>query len=397
MVPARSNDGRVVLHIDMDAFFAQAEVLADPRLRGRPVVVGGIPGQRGVVATASYEARVFGIHSGMSLTEAQRRCPGAIFLPCHSKRYLDLSARILQMLLEITPIFEPASIDEAFLDARGIAADLERGAELARTIQSRTYERLNLTCSVGIGPNKLIAKMASALRKPSGRTAMDTAAFRAFFWPEPVGVLYGVGKASIPKLEAIGIRTVGELAVAPVSVLRTLFGVWGPLLGAAARGEDESPVIAYHATPRAKSLGHEYTLPHDEEDRTELHRLLLGLCDEVGSDMRAEGWVGDTVHLKIRWSDFTMVGRQVRLQEPTASTLRLVRTTRALFRQCDLDRPVRLMGVSVSGLVPATGIATRDLFDGENAETFESAIDTLRRLHGRGIVRRASMIREGRG
>lgn len=396
MDPANRSGGRVVLHVDMDAFFAQAEALADPRLRGRPLIVGGIPGQRGVVATASYEARAFGIHSGMSLVEAQRRCPDALFLPCHSKRYLDLSARILQMFLEITPIVEPASIDEAFIDGRGIANDLEDGAKLACAIQARMQERLGLTCSVGIGPNKLVAKMASALRKPAGLTAMDHAGFRSRFWPEPVTALYGIGTASAPKLGRIGIHTVGELASAPVSVLRGLFGVWGPLLAAASRGEDDSPVVPYHATPRAKSLGHEYTLPHDEEDCDELRRLLLGLCDEVGGDMRAEGWVGDTVHLKIRWSDFTTLGRQVHLAEPTASTLKLVRATRALFRQCDLDRPVRLMGVSVSGLVPATGIATLDMFDGEQADTFETAIDRLRRVHGRGSVRRASLIREGR-
>jgi DNA polymerase-4 len=153
-------------------------------------------------------------------------------------------------------------------------------------------------------------------------------------------------------------------------------------------------VIPYHATPRAKSLGHEYTLPRDECDRSELRRLLLGLCDEVGWDMRAEGWVGDTVHLKIRWSDFTSLGRQIRSEERSASTRWLVRAALAMFRQCDLDRPVRLLGVSVSGLAPATGVATRDLFDDDRVDEFETAIDDLRRRHGRGSVRRASLIRE---
>ncbi len=394
MDSAQTGEDRVILHIDMDAFFAQAETLADPRLRGKPLIVGGIPGQRGVVATASYEARAFGIRSGMPLTEAARRCPTAVFLPCHSVRYLDLSARIMKHLLGRTPLVEPASIDEAFLDARGIAGDISTGEALAASIQEQILDQLQLTCSVGIGPNKLIAKMASGLRKPGGRTSLDVVRFRARFSNEPVGALYGVGKASIPKLDALGIRRVVDLAVAPDRVLLRLFGIWGPVLGAAARGEDGSPVIPYHATPRAKSLGHEYTLPRDECDRSELRRLLLGLCDEVGWDMRAEGWVGDTVHLKIRWSDFTSLGRQIRLGERSASTRRLIRAALAMFRQCDLDRPVRLLGVSVSGLGPATGVATRDLFDDDRVDEFETAIDDLRRRHGRGSVRRASLIRE---
>jgi DNA polymerase-4 len=396
MESAQTDGRRVILHLDMDAFFAQAETLADPRLRGKPLIVGGIPGQRGVVATASYEARAFGIRSGMPLAEARRRCPAAVFLPCHSVRYLDLSARIIRLFLQRTPLVEPASIDEAFLDARGIATDLPSGKMLAESIQEQMGSQLQLTCSVGIGPNKLIAKMASGLQKPGGTSVLDAPGFRARFWEEPVGALYGIGKASVSKLEALGIRSVGELAVAPDGILLRLFGIWGPVLGRAARGEDDSPVIPYHATPRAKSLGHEFTLPRDESDRAELRRLLLGLCDEVGADMRAEGWVGDTVHIKVRWSDFTSLGRQVRLGERTASTRSLVRAAFAMFRQCDLDRPVRLLGVAVSGLTPADGIATRDMFEGDRIDEFETAIDDLRRRHGRGSVRRASLIRENR-
>ena len=385
---------RVVLHVDMDAFFAQAEALADPRLRGKPLIVGGMPGQRGVVASASYEARVFGIRSGMPLMEARRRCPDAVFLPCHSVRYLDLSARIVKLLLDRTPLVEPASIAEAFHDARSLANDLSEGLQLARSIQEGMAARLRLTCSVGVGPNKLIAKMASGLGKPRGRTALSLGDFRERFWGEPVGALYGIGRASAEKLDAVGIRRVSDLARAPDHLLSTIFGIYGPVLGAAARGQDESPVVPYHTTPRAKSLGHEYTLSRDETDRLELRRLLLGLCDEVGSDMRSEGWVGDTVHLKIRWSDFSTLGRQVRLRRRTASTRSLFLTASALFRHCRLDRPVRLLGITVSGLARTDGIATLDLFDDGRIDEFERAIDRLRSRHGRGIVRRASLIKE---
>ena len=388
--------GRVILHVDMDAFFAQAEVLADPRLRGKPLIVGGIPGQRGVVATASYEARAFGVRSGMPLAEALRRCPNAVFLPCHSARYLDLSARILKLLLEWTPRVEPASIDEAFLDMTENGGGLVSGDRIAAAIQSSLAARLRLSCSVGIGPNKLIAKMACGMRKPRGRTLLDRDGFFERFGAEPVGVLYGVGPASVPKLHASGIRTVADLAAAPDRLLHGMFGVWGPVLGAAARGEDESPVVPYHATPKAKSLGHDYTLPRDESDRTELRRLLLGLCDEVALDMRMEGWVGSTIHLKVRWSDFTTLGRQMRLSQPTASTRSLFRATHGLFRRCDTGRPVRLLGVGVSDLAHAPASRPADLFDDGRLDAFETAVDTLRRTHGRGILRRASLIRDKR-
>jgi len=387
---------RVILHVDMDAFFAQAEVLADPRLQGKPLVVGGFPGQRGVVATASYEARPYGIHSGMPLAEAARLCPHAVFLPCHSARYFDLSARILKLLLARTPLVEMASIDEAFLDASDLVADLREGDGLAVSIQGDLGRSLRLSCSVGTAPNKLIAKMASALDKPGGRTVLGCGAFRSRFAGEPVSMLYGIGPATAALLSRAGIDRIGQLAGVPEGRLARLLGKWGPVLGAAARGEDESPVIAYHSTREAKSLGHEYTLPVDVEDRSEIRRLLLALSDEVACDLRREGRVGDTVHLKVRWNDFRTIFRQCRFSAPLRTSKALFQTAWALFLRSDTGQRVRMLGISVSGLV-AQAITPRagDLFGSDRSDDLDCAADAIRRLFGHGAIRRASLLTKG--
>ena len=384
---------RVILHLDLDAFFAQAEILAAPSLRGKPLIVGGIPGARGVVATASYEARRFGVHSGMSLAEAARRCPRAIVLPCSPARYFDLSARLLKLLLRRTPAVEVASIDEAYLDVTRLARDLPAGTEIARSLQAEVRDLLRLSCSVGVGENKLVAKMAAGLQKPGGLVCLDREAFRARFHGEPVSVLFGVGVATAPKLEEMGIRTIADLARAPDRLLSSHFGIWGPVLGRAARGDDESPVVSYHARPEAKSLGHEYTLPHDEKDRGEVFRILLGLCDEVAGDLRAEGWRAGTVHIKIRWSSWKSIGRQRRLDTPTDSARRLYQAGRRLFEQNDTGEAVRLIGLSASELSHARlTIDSRDLFGDTEGREMEGAIDKLREAFGRGAIKRASMI-----
>jgi DNA polymerase IV len=385
---------RVILHLDMDAFFAQAEALAAPSLRGKPLVVGGVPGGRGVVATASYEARRFGIRSGMSLIEAARRCPDAIFLPCHPSRYFDLSARLLRILLDRSPSVEVASIDEAYLEASQLVVDLAGGTRLARSIQDEVRRRLRLSCSIGIGESKLVAKMAAGLRKPGGITCLDRAGFRERFHPEPVSTLYGVGTATAPKLERVGIRTIADLAAASDRLLKDLFGVWGPLLGAAARGEDDSPVVPYHSRPKAKSIGHEYTLPRDERDRGEVRRILLGLCDEVSIDLRSEGWKTGAVHLKLRWSDWKTISRQRVLDRPTDSARRMYNAGLRLFEESDSGSPVRLLGVSASHLVRAARVLDpSDLFGFDGEGDLERTIDQLRDSFGRGGLRRASLLK----
>ncbi|MDM7917039.1 MAG: DNA polymerase IV, partial [Candidatus Eisenbacteria bacterium] len=349
--------------------------------------------------------RAWGVRSGIPLSEAARLCPVAVFVPCHSSRYFDHSARILALLLRRTPLVEMASIDEAFLDASGIVGrgGLAEGEALAASIQNEIHSRLRLTCSIGIGPNKLLAKTASGLRKPRGRTVLDIEGFRSRLGPEPVEALYGVGRATGGKLRRMGITTVSQLASAPEGALRAAFGVWGPVRRAAARGEDDSPVVPHHATPEAKSLGHEYTLPKDERDRRQLRRLLLGLSEEVGFDLRSEGWRGGTVHLKLRWSDFRTIGRQTKLARPTDATRDLYRVSCALLEAIDTGEPVRLLGLSVSDL-QRSGLdlgevrssEQQELFDEGKESALESAADRIRGSFGRGSIRRASLLAESR-
>ena len=383
---------RIVLHVDMDAFFAQAEVLADPRLRGRPVVVGGFPGQRGAVATASYEARAFGVSSGMSLTQAARLCPEAVFLPCHSSRYFDLSARLLNMLLARSPAVEAASIDEAYLDLSRAAGTLEGGRVHAESIQAEIRSRLSLSSSIGVGPNKLIAKMASGLKKPGGITVLDRESYVRRFGGERVGVLYGVGPSSAALLESAGIMSISQLASCPAISLARMFGAYGPVLGAAARGDDESPVIPNHETPDPKSLGHEYTLPRDESDRTAIRRVFLALADEVAGDLRREGWIGRTLHVKVRYADFTSASKQCRLGEPTASSRPLFRNAWGLFSRIDTGEDVRLLGIAVSGLIRPSDVTIHDLFDDGAEGRFEGMADRMRGEFGKRVIQRASLM-----
>lgn len=387
---------RVILHVDMDAFFAQAEILAAPALRGRPLVIGGRPGERGVVATASYEARVYGVRSGMSLTEAARRCPKAVFLPCHPSRYFYLSAQIRKLLLARTPVVEMASIDEAFLDPGFPQRSLEEGESLARAIQTELKEKLSLSCSIGVGENKLIAKMASPLGKPEGITVLSKEDFVLRFADEPVIALYGVGNETARKLQSMGIQKVGELSSAPDPILRIAFGVLGPVIAAAARGEDKSPVVPSHQTPEPKSMGHEMTLVRDEADREKLMRVCLLLCDEVAYDLRSEGWMARTIQVRIRGSDFTTVGRQGKLSEPTDSTRMIFRLS---WRHIDaaLDRkPVRLLGVRAGDLVRTVEARTMDLLDDGRGDRFELAADHIRNLFGHRAIGRASLMRTTR-
>jgi len=397
------DSGRVILLLDMDAFFVQAEVIAVPRLSGRPLVIGGTPGARGTVATASYEARALGVRSGMSIGKAKRLAPQAVFLPCNPSRYFDLSARVMKLLLRRTPLVEPASIDEAFIDASGIARSLEEGEALAASIQDEISRTLRLTASAGIGPNKLIAKMASVLQKPAGRTVLTRRDFDERFADEPVIALVGVGKSTAARLERAGIRRIADLASAPAPFLRGLLGVWGPILGRVARGEDDSPVVPDGTGPDPKSIGHEYTLPRDETDRSEARRLILALCDEVAGDMRAEHRVGDTVHIKIHWGDFTTVLRQCRLRTAISATQAIFNVALELFRRMDRGGPIRMIGISVSGLVQAESQRPQQIeslfgddprFGADPGDKVEPVTDSLRAMYGKGVIRRASLLGE---
>ena len=288
----------MILLVDMDAFFASVEQMHHPHLRGQMVIVCGDPSRRGVVTAASYEARPSGVRAGMPLAEAKRLCPQAHYVEGNPRQYVEKSLELLELFLQYTPDVEPFSVDEAFLDLGGLGvrgATLETASVIARTIQQRIADEHELGASIGIGPNKLIAKMASGVKKPRGLTALDEAAFHGVFWPLDVQALWGVGPKMAEHLKAIGLSTVGALAHAPLPMMKQRFGVVGEHLIEAAWGRDRSAVIPYHEGVDPKSMGHEVTLPEDCRDPEFLEGTLLRLADQVGRRLRGDGFAGSTV------------------------------------------------------------------------------------------------------
>jgi DNA polymerase-4 len=392
---------RRILHVDMDAYFAALEAQACPPLRGRPLVVGALPGGRGVVASASYEAREFGIRSGMPVATARRLCPRAEFVPCHPALYLHTSRRILRRLLRVTPRVEVFSIDEAYLDVGDLLAGAAEGPagwkaveSLARDISSDIERAFGLGCSIGAGPNKLIAKMATDVRKPRGITLMGANAFRHHFWGKPVDALFGVGEKTASTLMILGIETIGELAEAPVADLSRRFGVYGEALHAIAWGEDPSPVVASHEVPPAKSLGHEHTVTRDLTTLDEGLALVLALAERVAEDLRREDYAGRRVALKIRYSDFSSQIRQRMLASPTHETRDIYRTAKDLFLTNYCGGGIRLLGLTVGGLAPIGGRIQLGLFpDDRRYRELLETLDRIRETYGRGSIQPAGALR----
>ena len=394
---------RRILHLDMDAYFASLEVQACPFLKGRPVVVGALPGTRGVVASASYEARQYGIRAGMPAAQARRMCPQAEFVPCHPALYIDTSRRMLKHLLARTAKVEMFSIDEAFLDITDLLAhDPESPASwteseaLAREIAGSIERAFRLTCSIGVGPNKLVAKMAGKLQKPRGITLLGIDAFRGRFWHRPVDDLFGVGEKTSAALMIFGIETVGDLAHTPLDYLRGRFGVFGEALHALAWGEDATPVVAAHATPEAKSMGHEHTLARDIESPDEGLALLLALTERVAGQLRREGCEGRCVTIKLRFSDFSHLTRQRTLPCPTQETRDVYRAAKDLFLRNYCGEGLRLLGLTMGGLIATHGRKQIGLFpeDRRYAEYLE-VVDRLRTEHGPQCLQPAGALRIG--
>jgi len=382
--PARGASDMAILLVDMDAFFASVEQAQHPHLRGQPVIVCGDPGRRGVVTAASYEARPFGVHAGMPIQEARRLCPHAHYVEGSPDKYVATSVQLLDLYVTWSPDVEPFSVDEAFVGLHG--RTLDEATEVAAAIRAAIAGRFGLGASIGVGPNKLIAKMAAGVHKPRGLTTLDEQGFRDTFWPREVGAMWGVGPKLATRMRSLGITTVGELARAPEPALRAAFGIIGPQLREAAWGKDETPLVPYHVGVDAKSMGHEVTLPEDCDDRGFLHGTLLRLSDQVARRLRADGVKGRVVTLKLRNHAFTTVTRQRALGEFTDDHARIYEVARALLERHWKGDAVRLIGVSVSGLAEGQG-AQHELFATDSrTATLRAALDGVRDRLGEASV-----------
>ncbi|MDP4159316.1 MAG: DNA polymerase IV [Bacillota bacterium] len=338
---------RKILHIDMDAFFASVEQRDDPSLLGKPVIVGGRPNSRGVVSAASYEARKFGIHSAMPLAEALRLCPQAAFLPVNGQKYREVSLEIRRIFLAYTPMVEPLSLDEAFLDVTGSTSLFGSADTIALTIKKRIQEELNLTASVGLACNKFLAKLASDLQKPNGFVIVQPDKVQKFLDPLSVDQIWGVGKKTAEQLHALNIKTIKDLRHLDQRYLTQLFGVMGTRLFQLAQGIDDRPVESDRVI---KSIGRETTFAKDVADPEALETALLKLAIDVGRELRKEALKGKTITLKVRYDDFRTISRSRTLSRPTNLDNVIYHEACHLLREVSLKQPLRLIGVTLNNL-----------------------------------------------
>ncbi len=376
---------RTILHVDLDAFFASVEQRDDDALRGKPVVVGGSRA-RGVVAAASYEARVYGVHSAMPMAEALRLCPHAVVVRHHMGRYADASRAFFAILDDFSPVVEPLSLDEGFLDVTGARRLLGDGPTVARRIKQRVRDELDLVASVGVAPTKFLAKIASDLEKPDGLCVVAPDRMLEFLHPLPVSRLWGVGKVSQERLLEMGLRTIGDVAAFPEEVLASRLGpAAGAHLAALARGEDPRDVEPSQA---AVSIGHEQTFEIDLAAKEDIRALLLGQADRVAARLRRHGLRSRTVTLKIKYADFRLVTRRRTLADATSDGNVIARAASDLLGELDIDdlhgkqRRVRLCGVSASGLEPRDAPRQLSLEEDRRARG-ERLGDTLDRISDR--------------
>ncbi|MBE1492379.1 DNA polymerase IV [Plantactinospora soyae] len=385
------DSGCPILHVDMDAFFVAVEVRRRPELRGRPVVVGGT-GPRGVVSSASYEAREYGVRSAMPAMRARALCPSAIFLPPDFDQYTAASRAVMEIFRDVTPLVEPLSLDEAFLHVGGARRLIGRPAEIARLIRARVVEQERLTCSVGVASTKFVAKLGSTRAKPDGMIVVPADQVLEFLHPLPVEALWGVGERAAESLRRLGLTTVRDIAEAPIGMLR------GSLGEAAASHLHE---LSWGRDPRGvspeqveKSIGAEVTFDTDLADREVLRRALLGLAEKVGVRLRRAGQVGRTISIKVRFADFRTVNRSRTLGGPTDVAREVFDTAWALFDALGPGDRIRLLGVRVEGL-SAVDETPQQLTLGAPEHGWrdaEAAADAAAARFGRSMVRPASLL-----
>lgn len=386
--------GTRILHVDMDAFYAAVEVLDDPSLRGLPLIIGA-PDGRSVVSSASYEARRYGVRAAMPVAQALRLCPSARIVLPHFHRYQEVSRQVMSIFESFTPLVEPLSVDEAFLDVQGVRRLWGSPARIAELIRERVRDEVGITCSVGVAATKHVAKMASTIAKPDGMLVVAAHDTLDFLATRPIRAMWGVGPRAAEALESRGIRTVQDVRDA---AQETLDRAVGPALGTRiaqlARGEDARAVDTERVE---KSIGHEETFDQDIRDRAFLRAELLRLADRVAARLRRAEWEAATVAIKIRFDDFRTLSRSQTLSEPTAVGQRIGEAAQALFEQIERRDPVRLVGVRAENLRPAGGGGLALWDDDEDWRKVESAVDVAVARFGSATISRARHIGRGDG
>lgn len=372
---------RRIMHIDLDAFFVSVEQSQNPDLKSKPVVVGGKPDRRGVVASASYEARRYGLHAGMPLTTASRLCPQAIFIEGNFHKYRDASQKFMAILADFSPYLEPLGLDEAYLDATGFESIHGTIRQMAAAIKQQIKDELGICASIGIAGGKVVAKIASELSKPDGLLEVPTGKERSFLKPLPVAKLPGIGKKSARILRGLGINTIGQLAALPLGVLKSHFGATSEPMHNHANGIDDREV---EPPGEAKSISRETTFGKDTRDSSFLEATLRYLSERVGSDLRQKGKLARCVTMKLRYADFTTITRQQTLSQASDTDQIIFDTgTRLLRKELFQEKQaVRLIGIGVSSLVEAGRQLEMLDSSAQRLEKLNSAIDRIRKKYG---------------
>jgi DNA polymerase IV len=378
--------GRTIIHADLDAFFAAAEIRRRPELRGKPVIIGGRPGGRGVVAAASYEARVYGVRSAMPISQAVRLCPHGVYLSGDGSYYRELSDQFRTILNDFTDLVEMVSVDEAYLDISHSERTLGTPRAAAATIKQRVRDELDLVVSLGVSTSRMVSKIASDLDKPDGLCVVEPGTEAEFLADLAVGKMPGIGPKAVERLRASGIRTLGELARIPLPVIEPIFGKRAQQVILRAQGIDDKPVDPDGGP--AKSISHERTFGEDLSDPADIRRELYRLAEATGRDMRTNGLQGSVVAVKLRYADFETVGKQRRLTGPTDAHQEIFPVAEKLVNELLANRraPVRLLGVRMSNLT--SGVLQLSLFDqqAQRQQKLNQAIDQLTERHGKGLI-----------
>ncbi|MFH1701523.1 MAG: DNA polymerase IV [Candidatus Zixiibacteriota bacterium] len=397
----------VIAHVDMDAFFAAVETRNNPHLKGKPVIVGGGIGPRGVVSTCSYEARKYGVHSGMSAVQARKLCPKGIFISAGLRGYVYASAYLQKIYESYSPLVQPISIDEAFLDITGADRLYDGPVELIQKMKNEIWEKMKLTCSVGIAPTRYLAKLSSGINKPNGLTVMNQEKFKEVFYSKPVDALWGIGESTKKTLARENIHTVADLAATDSKILHRIFGKNGDTLSIMSRGTDNGQVMRYEDVPHDKSMSHETTLRVDIYDPTIIKATLLWLSDKVARRMRRHGYVGCTISVKIRSSDFTTITRAHTLRRPTdRCDIIFHNAVKLIPKEYGMKYKVRLLGVRASQLKKIKSSSGNDINSDlmsqyelildnreEKYKKLTGAMDNIRDKYGEHIIKLAGSMR----